>query len=540
MDDNPRISQSSDSNIGTASPKTETTMTLENNANVNHETNNNKEYGILSTTEDASHQDIEHLYLDFETPLPNPMGISSPRSGQSPPPSPPNLNKYTSPFLWSKPRKTIITIISCCVTALSAYAAGEYTPPSEELTAKWHVSKVAYNVGITLFTLGFGIAPMVLAPFSEINGRRPIFVASGLVFTVCLIGCGATDSYAGMLVGRFFLGIGGSTFSTMVGGVISDIYHAQDRNGPMSCFSGAALFGTGLGPLISGFIEMRVSWRWIFYSEAIASAIFLVLLLAFLKETRGSVLLSGKAKALNKYYDKLEEAGYYGVVFTAEDSGEKQRVQRIRWKVKSDEERETLVRMVTISCYRPFHLLFTEPVVFFFSLWVAFSWAILYLNFSSIPLVFSTNHGFNVEQIGAVFSAVSIGALLATLLSIYQEKLAMRLGKMPNTPEGRLYFTCVESILMPIGLFWFGWTSYSSVPWIVPTLALGCATMGIFSIYLATFNYLADTYHRYASSAIAAQSFCRNILAGIFPLVANFMFTNLTYPGASSLLGGIV
>ena len=135
---------------------------------------------------------------------------------------------------------------------------------------------------------------------------------------------------------------------------------------------------------------------------------------------------------------------------------------------------------------------------------------------------------------------MSVGALLATLLSIYQEKLAMRLGKMSNTPEGRLYFTCVESILMPIGLFWFGWTSYSSVPWIVPTLALGCATMGIFSIYLATFNYLADTYHRYASSAIAAQSFCRNILAGIFPLVANFMFTNLTYPGASSLLGGIV
>lgn len=69
------------------------------------------------------------------------------------------------------------------MTALSAYAAGEYTPPSEELMAKWHVGKVVYNLGITLFTLGFGIAPMVLAPFSEINGRRPIFVASGLVFT---------------------------------------------------------------------------------------------------------------------------------------------------------------------------------------------------------------------------------------------------------------------------------------------------------------------------------------------------------------------
>lgn len=32
----------------------------------------------------------------------------------------------------------------------------------------------------------------------------------------------------------------------------------------------------------------------------------------------------------------------------------------------------------------------------------------------------------------------------------------------------------------------------------------------------------------------------RNILGGIFPLVTTAMFTNLGYPGASSLLGGIV
>lgn len=108
-----------------------------------------------------------------------------------------------------------------------------------------------------------------------------------------------------------------------------------------------------------------------------------------------------------------------------------------------------------------------------------------------------------------VFLAISVGGILATVLSIYQEKIAIRLGKMSNTPEGRLYFACIESILMPIGMFWFGWTSFSSVPWIVPSIAVGCATMGIFSVYLAVFNYLADTYHRYASSAIAAQSCCK-------------------------------
>lgn len=104
---------------------------------------------------------------------------------------------------------------------------------------------------------------------------------------------------------------------------------------------------------------------------------------------------------------------------------------------------------------------------------------------------------------------MSVGAVISTILSIYQEKIAKHYGKLSSTPEGRLYFACIESALMPIGLFWFGWTSFTSIHWIVPTLAIGCATMGIFSVYLAVFNYLADTYGRYASSALAAQSFCR-------------------------------
>lgn len=52
-------------------------------------------------------------------------------------------------------------------------------------------------------------------------------------------------------------------------------------------------------------------------------------------------------------------------------------------------------------------MLFTEPVVFFFSIWISFSWAVLYLQFGSIPLVFETNHGFNIEQVGAVFTGTS-------------------------------------------------------------------------------------------------------------------------------------
>ena len=144
--------------------------------------------------------------------------------------------------------------------------------------------------------------------------------------------------------------------------------------------------------------------------------------------------------------------------------------------------------------------------------------------FSVIPLVFTTNHGFNLQENGAVFGgkihltalyllltiipAMCIGSIISTVVSIYQEKLAIRYGKMSSTPEGRLYFSCLQSGLLPVGLFWFAWTLAPSIPWILPCMAIGCATMGLFSIYLATFHYLADTYQRYASSALAAQSFC--------------------------------
>lgn len=127
-------------------------------------------------------QDIEFRYLELDTALPTPCITLPPGPTQSPPPEAPSLEKYTSPFLWPKWRKSMMTYIACAVTALAGYAAGEGSPASEELTKLWGISTVVYNLNITLFCCGFALAPMVLAPFSEINGRRPIFIASGILF----------------------------------------------------------------------------------------------------------------------------------------------------------------------------------------------------------------------------------------------------------------------------------------------------------------------------------------------------------------------
>lgn len=487
---------------------------------------------------------ISYHYLTFETELLPPPGHVFRRGNVSPyahqAERMSELKDLVSPVDWSRARKTFTIWLSCIAALVATYTAGSYSSGASQYQAEWHISSNAVPVGIAIFTISFAVAPMVLAPLSELNGRRPVFVVSGIVLVLSQLGCAVTRSFAGMLVARAFAGASASTFSTMVGGVVSDIYRPEERNTAMTLFSGATFLGIGSGPLVSGFLAQGTSWRWIFYLQAISCGVVVLGIVLFFKETRRNVVLSRKAAVFNAWYEAKERAFFASSEDTLDDKDQFEEFQRIRWKVKEDEERASLLTMIQISLYRPLHLLFTEPVVFFFSLWASVSWAVLYLTFDVLPFVFSTNYGFNVQQTGLTFTAICVGAILATPLSIYQDKLARRYyPEKMSAPEGRLYFACIESALLPVGLFWFGWTSSQGIHWIVPTLAVGSATMGIFSVYLAVFSYLADTYGSYASSALAAQSCCRNVMAGVLSLVAHRMFVVMHFEGASSFLGGL-
>ena len=113
------------------------------------------------------------------------------------------------------------------------------------------------------------------------------------------------------------------------------------------------MFGTGLGPLVSGFIAQHLSWRWVFYVQTIDCGVLILAVILFFKETRGSVLLSRRAGLLNAWYEAREKAGLIGFDMIGEGNVRKQ-PQRIRWKVIGDEERESLAKMIGISVYRPF------------------------------------------------------------------------------------------------------------------------------------------------------------------------------------------
>ncbi|KAH7310679.1 major facilitator superfamily domain-containing protein, partial [Stachybotrys elegans] len=427
-----------------------------------------------------------------------------------------------SPFSWNMTRK--IVVLSCAFTAASmaAYSAGAYALGASQLRPRWGLTDVEFNCGITIFAAAFAVAPVALAPFSETYGRYWVYVASGVVFFLGTAGCAFADSFAAMLVSRLIAGVGASVSATITGGVIGDLFRKEQRNTPMALFSFAIFGGTGLGTLLSGLVVDRLGWRWIFHLQLIAVGSTTLAIALFFQETRSNVILQRKCKALNRLNRGTRVSG---------------RPVQFRSEI---EVHKISPRVIWGNFVFPLKLLVTESIVFWFSAWVSFAWSILYMQFSSIGITFRTAYHFDNSQVGMVYVAVIVGGAAAAAVAIIQDSLARRFWpSRMATPEGRLLLPCIQSVFLPIGLLWFGWTARSTILWISPAVAIASSTMAIFSIYLAVFNYLADSYGPYASSALAAQSMCRNLLSSIFPLFTHAMFANLGFHGAGSLLGGI-
>lgn len=112
---------------------------------------------------------------------------------------------------------------------------------------------------------------------------------------------------------------------------------------------------------------------------------------------------------------------------------------------------------------------------------------ILYLFFGAFQLVFGTNHGFNLWQVGLTFLGLLIGNLIACSFNpswhknwmwLIRKKKEKHGAEYKPEPELRLPPAMVGSVLVTVALFWFAWTTYPSVHWIVPIIATVVFSIG--------------------------------------------------------------
>ncbi len=129
-----------------------------------------------------------------------------------------------NPFNWSWAKKASISFVSIWMTLYVAASAVSYSVAVRGIQQDLEVSRVVALLGITFFTLGFAIAPMVLAPISEVYGRSVLYYTTYGLYTLMFIPQAMAPNITCMLIARFMGGVFGSTGSTMVGGTLADTY----------------------------------------------------------------------------------------------------------------------------------------------------------------------------------------------------------------------------------------------------------------------------------------------------------------------------
>jgi MFS family permease len=300
-------------------------------------------------------------------------------------------------------------------------------------------------------------------------------------------------------------------------GVLSDTFFPEERGKAISIYSLAPLLGPAIGPIAGGFISQNTTWRWCFYATTIFTAIVQCFGLFFLQETYAPKLLQWKRDKLRK------ETG------------------NMKLHTEFDSPDRTLLTTIKVAMKRPFKLLGTQPIVQVLACYMAYLYGLMYLMLSTFPLLWSDRYGMSVGIGSLNFISMGLGFFLGTQITApLNDALYRRLKKKNNgvgKPEFRVPMMIPASLLVPIGLFWYGWSAQAQVHWIVPNIGACIFCAGTIIGFQCIQTYLVDSYTRYAASAIAAATVLRSLAGFGFPLFAPAMYNVLDFGWGNSLLG---
>ncbi|KAJ5893702.1 MFS general substrate transporter [Penicillium taxi] len=456
-----------------------------------------------------------------KVPLPNFGG------GKPYPPQLPNREDYVVEFdgpddplypkNWSSTTKTYTSLMLAFTSVCSTFDSAIFSASSNSVATYFGVSLEVSVLSSTLYIIGYASGPLLWAPLSELKGRRPGIVVAMLGFGIFNTAVAVSKDIQTLLICRFFCGVFGSSPLAVVAAIFSDIYDNQTRGIAIACFSAMVFLGPLLAPFIGGFINMSISWRWTAYIPALMGYTAFLLNLFFLKESYPPVVLVEKATELRR---RTKNWGIHA---------------------KQEEIEVDLRELVVNNFSRPIRLLIQEPLILAVTIYLSFIYGLLYCFLTAYTIVFKGVYGFNAGLSGLPLLCQVVGLMIAALYIIlsakaYNRKLEAN-GGVP-IPEWRLPPVIVGGALFAAGLFWFGWTGFTKeIHWIVPTLSGLFTGFGLLIIFIQLFNYLIDTYLMFAASAIAANTFCRSMVAASFPLFSRQMFEGMGVQWASTLLG---
>ncbi|TGJ86490.1 hypothetical protein E0Z10_g2244 [Xylaria hypoxylon] len=425
------------------------------------------------------------------------------------------------PFNFSQWNRWVWVGLLSAMTLLTPFASSILSPAITTLDKEFNNNNaIVGSTTVSIYLLGYVVGPIIIAPLSEIYGRKPVLTAANAFFCVWQIGCALAPNIETLIISRFFSGVGGAGCLTLGGVIVGDLFRPDQRGLGIGVWNLGPLLGPTVGPVLGGFITTFPGWRYDFWIVLAASSIVTILIQVLTKETSHKALIHRKTILLRRELGQSRLKSCY-----------------------DDSNNQSTSRVLLTGLIRPLKMLVLSPIVFLLSLYIAFVFGVVYLLYTTIPSVFEETYGFDVNLTGLVYLSLGLGNILEWIVcTILSDRTVVRLAHANDghfEPEMRLTISIYFGAFLPVTLFWYGWSAYSAAHWSSTLLSLIPYGFGIMGLFLPITTYLVDSYPMYSASAIAANIILRSTVGALLPLAGPPLYDSLGLGWGNSLLGFI-
>ncbi|KAF2717106.1 MFS general substrate transporter [Polychaeton citri CBS 116435] len=449
-----------------------------------------------------------------------------PKSGDEGPEKDPFLVTWNgpddveNPKNWTKSHKWAATLAVASFTFISPVSSSIVAPATSQIAKSFDIHNYAeQSITYCVFVLGYAFGPLFLSPLSEIYGRSRLLQLANLFYLVFNTVAGFARNESELIAFRFLSGLGGSAPLAVGGGVIGDMWLAEERGAALSIYSLGPLLGPAVGPIAGAWIAQCTTWRWTLWAPSIVDVFVQLAALKYLQETFAPALLRRKATKLRKE--------------TGDD----------RYQTEQERLKVTLPVALKRGLSRPFILIGTQPIVQCLGLYMAYLYGLYYLVLGDFSDLWVEGYHESRGISGLNYIALGLGPIIGAQISALVNDRIYRGLKARNNgvgkPEFRLPLMIPGCLLVPIGLFWYGWNAQAHTHWILPNIGILIYSCGGIFGFQCIQTYVVDAYTTYAASAMAAIALGRCILAFIFPLLVKSLYGALGYGWGTSLLAFI-
>jgi EmrB/QacA subfamily drug resistance transporter len=147
---------------------------------------------------------------------------------------------------------------------------------------------------VNAYLIPFGGLLLLVGRLGDLVGRKRMFVAGLVVFTVASVLCGVATSQGMLIAARALQGVGGAMTSAVVLGMLVALFpEPREQAKAIAVFSAVGAAGGALGTFLGGALTQALNWHWIFLINLPIGIVAWIAALRILAPDRGAGLGKG-------------------------------------------------------------------------------------------------------------------------------------------------------------------------------------------------------------------------------------------------------